>query len=79
MQRQIQKPKPQPVFHTNSNKNFIRQIQANKSIFIERISKRKTNHLVELNGDFFLVGYDKQTKRIATVLLAKRLEEVYAT
>jgi hypothetical protein len=59
-------------------KNLVRQIQTNKSIFIERISREKTNHLLELNGDFFLVGYATSTKRIATVLPAKRLEEVYA-
>ncbi|WP_300458647.1 hypothetical protein [Desulfobacula sp.] len=59
-------------------KNLIRQIQTNKSIFIERISNRKTNHLVELDGNPFLVGYDSSTKRIATVLPAKRLEEVYS-
>lgn len=58
--------------------DLINQIQTRRSMFIGRISKKKTNHLVELRGEVYLVGYDKRTKRISTVLPTKCLREVYS-
>lgn len=57
---------------------LICQIQSRRSIFIQAITNRLKNHIVELRGELFLIGYDKKTKQIATVLPSERLLEVTA-
>lgn len=56
---------------------LVDQIQNHRSLFICRISKWKSNHVIELRGELYLVGYDRGTKQIATVLPAERLDEIY--
>jgi hypothetical protein len=58
--------------------NLIWQIQNNKSQPVERKSYRVVDHLVMCEGKPFVVGYDKLTKQIRTVLPAITIEEVYA-
>lgn len=56
--------------------SLIDQIQSRRSIFVRMITKRLKNHIVELRNQIFMVGYDKKTKQIATVLPLERLYEL---
>jgi len=57
--------------------SLIMQIQTGKSLFVGAKSGRVKNHLVVCRGHVFIVGYDKFTKQIRTVLPVKTLSEIY--
>ena len=61
----------------NEYLSLINQIQSRRSTYVQTITKRLKNHVVELRGELFLVGFDKRTKQIATVLPKERLTEVF--
>ena len=49
-------------------KNLVNQIHCKQSYFVKMITKRLKNHFVKYQDKFYLVGYDKKTKQICTVL-----------
>ena len=49
-------------------KNLVNQIHCKQSYFVKMITKRLKNHFVKYKNKFYLVGYDKKTKQICTVL-----------
>jgi hypothetical protein len=52
---------------------LVGQIQECRSLYVETITKHIKNHIVEHDKVLYLVGYDKRTKQIATVLPEDRL------
>lgn len=54
---------------------LIQQIRERRSLYICRLSNRLKNHFVECRGHLFVVGYDKRTKQIRTVLPVKTEKE----
>lgn len=54
---------------------IMRQIRNGGSVFIEKVSKRRTLHIVWVKNEALPVIYDKDHKEIATVLPRKSVRK----